>query len=84
MHQNSSAGRSFPVEQSNSYGRIMIKLNTRMHNNLVQSALVQVDDQIDEHVEKQMAAFRANPRYKESYNVIQKRMEDDAVQASQM
>lgn len=79
MHQNSSAGRSFPVEQSNSYGRIMIKLNTRMHNNLVQSALVQVDDQIDEHVEKQMAAFRANPRYKESYNVIQKRMEDDAV-----
>lgn len=67
------------MEQTNSYGRIMIRKQMKLHNNLVQTAAIQVDDQIDERVEKQMMVFHAAQRYKESYNVMQKRQEDDLV-----
>jgi len=79
MYNNQGAGRSFPVEQTNSYGRIMIRKQMKMHNSLVRTANVKVEDKIDSRVEKQMEVFHKAERFKDPYMVVMKRIEDDAV-----
>jgi len=82
MPTASEGKRSFPVVQTNSYGRDMLKKYSRAHDTLVQSAPVVVHDKIDPIYSKQMEILHKAERFRPSYNIMKQRHDDDIVMSN--
>jgi len=75
----SDGKRLFPVEQTNSYGRVMIERQREIHDDLIGRAPLVVEDRVKPIYMKQLQVLHKAERFKPSYNQMKQRQDDDIV-----
>jgi len=75
----SDGKRLFPVENTNSYGRVMIERQREIHDDLIGRAPTVVSDKVLPIYMRQMQVLHKAERFKPSYNQMKQRQDDDIV-----
>jgi len=78
----SDGKRLFPVEQTNSYGRVMIQRQKEIHDDLIGRAPLVVQDRVEPIYMKQLQVLHKAERFKPSYNQMKQRQDDDIVMSN--
>ena len=74
--------KGFPVNSTNSYGRMMIKEQMRVHDELIESAPTLIDTKVAPVYLRQMEIQHAQERWRPSYNEQKRRADDDILLAN--
>jgi len=75
----SDGKRLFPIEQTNSYGRVMLDRQREIHDDLIGRAPLVVEDRVKPIYMKQLQVLHKAERFKPSYNQMKQRQDDDIV-----